>query len=144
MTFVTTSILAGILIGVVVLAYVKNKCSAEDKLYEYTLEDSRHHPHALNNGGIISGGGLDEHDTLVPRSDSGGFNSHKPDSIAALNNPPPQDFQDPYHIKRQSMIKSQECIRDLPDLPSELPDPCDVANGNAFHYYDKMPLETTM
>ena len=33
--------IAGILIGVVVLAYVKNKCSAEDKLYEYTLDDTR-------------------------------------------------------------------------------------------------------
>ena len=32
--------IAGILIGVVVLAYVKNKCSAEDKLYEYTLDDT--------------------------------------------------------------------------------------------------------
>ena len=33
--------IAGILIGVIVLAYVKNKCSAEDKLYEYTLDDTR-------------------------------------------------------------------------------------------------------
>ena len=32
--------IAGILIGVIVLAYVKNKCSAEDKLYEYTLDDT--------------------------------------------------------------------------------------------------------
>ena len=70
------------------------------------------------------------------RSDSGGFKSHKPDSVAALNPaasvtaaPPSvashQDYKDEpiYYNKRQSMIKSQECIQDMPDLPSELPDP---------------------
>ena len=70
------------------------------------------------------------------RSDSGGFKSHKPDSVAALNPaasataaPPSvashQDYKDEpiYYNKRQSMVKSQECIQDMPDLPSELPDP---------------------
>ena len=140
--------IAGILIGVVVLAYVKSKCSAEDKYYEYNLEE-----HPLN-GGLRS---HDEHDSLVHRSDSGGFKSHKPETITALNNSQmalttnpqdtvPYEFQDePYHIKRQSMIKSQECIADMPDLPSELPDPSDVVNGNTYGLYSNtMPLETQM
>jgi hypothetical protein len=49
------------------------------------------------------------------------------------------------------MIKSQECIQDMPDLPSELPDPngsfsrLDAANGNNIYgYHSSMPLETTM
>ena len=45
------------------------------------------------------------------------------------------------------MIKSQECIQDMPDLPSELPDPngLDAANGNNIYgYHSTMPLETTM
>ena len=57
-------------------------------------------------------------------------------------------FQDEpiYYNKRQSMIKSQECIQDMPDLPSELPDPgLDAANGNTIYgYHSTMPLETTM
>ena len=95
---------------------------------------------------------------LIHRSDSGGFKSHKLDSIAALNPaasgvvnsaPAPHDFQDEpiYYNKRQSMIKSQECIQDMPDLPSELPDPngLDAANGNNIYgYHSTMPLETTM
>ena len=44
------------------------------------------------------------------------------------------------------MIKSQECIQDMPDLPSELPDPgLDVVNGNTIYgYHSTLPLETTM
>merc|ERR1739844_556932 len=89
--------IAGILIGVIVLAYVKNKCSAEDKLYEYTLDDTHqhHHQYPINNGTVLSSS--DERENLVHRSDSGGFKSHKPDSIAALNPnaaPAPRDFQD--------------------------------------------------
>ena len=55
------------------------------------------------------------------------------------------DVDEPYHIKRQSMIKSQECIRDMPDLPPDLHDP-DVINGNAYGHIimSKVPLETTM
>jgi len=155
--------IAGILIGVIVLAYVKNKCSAEDKLYEYTLDDTHqhhHHQYPINNGTVLSSS--DEHENLVHRSDSGGFKSHKPDTIAALNPgassgipagsaagaPAPRDFQDEpiYYNKRQSMIKSQECIQDMPDLPSELPDPgLDVVNGNTIYgYHSTLPLETTM
>ena len=99
---------------------------------------------------------------LIHRSDSGGFKSHKLDSVAALNPaasgavnsaPAPHDFQDEpiYYNKRQSMIKSQECIQDMPDLPSELPDPngsfsrLDAANSNNIYgYHSSMPLETTM
>ena len=130
--------IGGILIGVVILAFVRNRCNAEDKLYEYTLDD---YPNNQANGGVPHPDSIEHASLIVPRSDSGGFKSHKPDSIAALN--PPSDYQDqePYHYKRQSMIKSQECIRDMPDLPSELPDPSDVANGNAYRYGT---LETTM
>ena len=46
-----------------------------------------------------------------------------------------------YHLKRQSMIKSQDCIKEMPDLPPDLHDP-DVINGNAA--YSKLPLETMM
>lgn len=162
--------IAGILIGVIVLAYVKNKCSAEDKLYEYTLDDThQHHQYNQSNGTVLQSS--DERENLVHRtnsgnlihrSDSGGFKSHKLDSVAALNPaasgavnsaPAPHDFQDEpiYYNKRQSMIKSQECIQDMPDLPSELPDPngsfsrLDAANGNNIYgYHSTMPLETTM
>jgi len=155
--------IAGILIGVVVLAYVGNKCSAEDKLYEYTLDDTHQLHHQYPNGTVLSSS--DEHENLVHRSnsgnlvhrsDSGGFKSHKPDSIAALNPAGSAvaapaatlDFQDEpiYYNKRQSMIKSQECIQDMPDLPSELPDPgLDAANGNTIYgYHSNLPLETTM
>ena len=121
------------------------RCSAEDKLYEYTLEDNNHH---MSNG-RLSNADHQEHDSLMPRSDSGGFRSHKPDSIVALKQ---DNFDDePYHIKRQSMIKSQDCIRDLPDLPQDLHDP-DVINGNSTYgnvqygvnTIGKVPLETTM
>lgn len=126
--------IAGILIGVIVLAYVKNRCSAEDKYYEYTLDDHHHH-----HNGSASSVPLNLEERQVSRSDSGGFTKNKPE-IVALN--PPNEYTDePYLIKRQSMIKSQECIQDMPDLPSELPDPCDVANGNAYRYGT---LETTM
>ena len=117
-------------------------------------ENLVHNVHRTNSGNIIH------------RSDSGGFKSHKPDSVAALNPaagmnpgsnsgasgsapaPAPHDFQDEpiYYNKRQSMIKSQECIQDMPDLPSGLPDPgLDAANGNTIYgYHSSFPLETNM
>ena len=132
-----------------ILAYVKNRCSAEDKYYEYNLDEPR-------NTQLFGGEprntqlhpSMDERDCLVvQRSDSGGFKSHKPETIVALNNSQHNLMENdtPYNIKRQSMIKSQECIADMPDLPSELPDPSDVVNGNAhFSGYHTLPLETTM
>ena len=88
----------------------------------------------------------DEVANLMPRSDSGGFRSHKPDSVVAVQNQsdqvPHSQLQTDYIHKRQSMIHSQECIRDMPDIPPDLHDPQDTLNGNAA--YSKLPLETMM
>ena len=94
-----------------------------------------------------------ERDNLIlARSDSGGFRSHKPESVVAVQNncqllDQPELQSSPnidYHFKRQSMIKSQEFIKEMPDLPNDLQDP-DVINGNAaYSTFSKVPLETMM
>lgn len=90
---------------------------------------------------------------ILARSDSGGFRSHKPESVVAVQNnchqlQPELQSSSPnidYHFKRQSMIKSQEFIKEMPDLPNDLQDP-DVINGNAAYstFSSKVPLETMM
>ncbi len=42
----------GILIGVVAVAFFRSQCVAEEKLYEYSVDD----PNASGNGGIVGGG----------------------------------------------------------------------------------------
>ena len=143
---------SGVLAGVVIVAYVRNRCFPEDKLYEYTLDEP---PQPHSNGGPNY-----ERDNLLPHSDSGGFVSFKPE-VKAVNNHP-QNHQNhskteaaevPYHIKRQSMVKSQEALAsmpEMPDIPDGLPNPDDVMNGNAHGYATAgrskmaLPLETTM
>ena len=84
---------------------------------------------------------------ILARSDSGGFRSHKPESVVAVQSQQVLESASPnidYHFKRQSMIKSQEFIKEMPDLPNDLQDP-DVINGNAaYSSFSKVPLETMM
>ena len=129
--------------GVVIVAYVRNKCFPEDKLYEYTLDDPPA-PHV--NGGTT----MIERENLLPHSVSGGFVSYKPE-VKAVNSRGGVSNEVPYHIKRQSMVKSQEALQNMPEIPSlpdGLPDPDDVMNGNLAYasstYNSKLPLETTM
>ena len=136
--------------GVVIVAYVRNRCFPEDKLYEYTLDEP---PAPHSNGGPTY-----ERENLLPHSDSGGFVSFKPEVKAVNNHSNHQNHsraetEVPYHIKRQSMVKSQEALAsmpEMPDIPDGLPNPDDVMNGNAHGYAapgrSKMalPLETTM
>ena len=125
----------------VIVAYVRNKCFPEDKLYEYTLDE----PQTTHmNGGNTT---LLERENLLPHSDSGGFVSYKPEVKALSRSEQPEV---PYHIKRQSMVKSQEALQampEIPNLPENLPDPDDIMNGNAGYMStgrSKLPLETTM
>ena len=150
--FMTFALFSGVLAGVVIVAYVRNKCFPEDKLYEYTLDEP---PAPHQNGGTT----MLERENLLPHSDSGGFVSYKPE-VKAVNHHhrAPEDV--PYHIKRQSMVKSQEALQTMPEIPSlpeGLPDPDDVMNGNLVYAASaasstmssgrnskQLPLETTM
>ena len=166
--------LSGILVGVVVITWLKNKCFPEEKYYEYTLEhetttnnSSPNDSKRMNNGGnstmmvtvnpdIRTGfynrdnNHIDQEreNLILARSDSGGFRSHKPESVVAVQSQQVLESASPnidYHFKRQSMIKSQEFIKEMPDLPNDLQDP-DVINGNAAYstFSSKVPLETMM
>jgi len=149
--------IAGVLAGVVIVAYVRNKCFPEDKLYEYTLDEP---PAPHQNGGTT----MLERENLLPHSDSGGFVSYKPE-VKAVNHHHHRGGASgteevPYHIKRQSMVKSQEALQTMPEIPSlpeGLPDPDDVMNGNLVYAASaasstmssgrnskQLPLETTM
>merc|ERR1719429_313876 len=122
--------IAGVLLGVVVITWLKNKCFPEDKYYEYTLDDPNssmtNSSSRRMNGSLMNNTSSDEVANLMPRSDSGGFRSHKPDSVVAVQNQsdqvPHSQLQTDYIHKRQSMIHSQECIRDMPDIPPDLHD----------------------
>ena len=148
---------SGVLAGVVIVAYVRNKCFPEDKLYEYTLDEP---PAPHQNGGTT----MLERENLLPHSDSGGFVSYKPE-VKAVNHHHHRGGASgteevPYHIKRQSMVKSQEALQTMPEIPSlpeGLPDPDDVMNGNLVYAASaasstmssgrnskQLPLETTM
>ena len=148
---------SGVLAGVVIVAYVRNKCFPEDKLYEYTLDEP---PAPHQNGGTT----MFERENLLPHSDSGGFVSYKPE-VKAVNHHHHRGGASgteevPYHIKRQSMVKSQEALQTMPEIPSlpeGLPDPDDVMNGNLVYAASaasstmssgrnskQLPLETTM
>ena len=126
-------LILGVLLGFIMVAGFKNnKCNGKDKLYEYRVnEPPRDQSFEADESNAAS--------AFMPRSDSGGFRSHKPESVAALN--PDHDFRG---NKRQSMIKSQECIKEMPDLPSDLPPLQDQFMSNGAFYGSKMPLETTM
>ena len=149
--------------GVVVITWLKNKCFPEEKYYEYTLEhetntnnsspnDSKRN---MSNGGnstmTVTMNHMDHQERenlILARSDSGGFRSHKPESVVAVQSQQVLESASPnidYHFKRQSMIKSQEFIKEMPDLPNDLQDP-DVINGNAAYstFSSKVPLETMM
>lgn len=121
----------GILIGVVVVAWVRNQCLAEDKLYEYSLDD---HPPPIHqsesqNGYLANSAAEGQSLLLFPRSDSGGFSQPTPPPVVAVVS----GTQSEATLRRHSMIKSQDEL---------LTDDLDAINGNPPKLYG--PLETQM
>lgn len=82
----------GILIGIVSVAWFRNQCSSEDKFYSYNVDDDHINSstsHPLNHSVPMTNGdiSLGPDAALISHSDSGGFNSFKQNSVAAVNSP---------------------------------------------------------
>lgn len=115
----------GILIGIVAVAWFRNQCSPEDKYYSYSVDET---PPPIHTG--AKHGELQRHDSsLLSNSDSGGFNSHKYDSVVAVSP----------NARRDSVVQPGDLSTDVIRCDDQL-------NGNV-HYMPANgggPLETMM
>ncbi|XP_040563480.1 uncharacterized protein [Lepeophtheirus salmonis] len=113
----------GIMIGVVAVAWLRNQCSSEEKLYEFGVDDPSTPlpplPPPKSGGSFNGGAGMEGHcgTHLLSRQDSGGFNSRGFNSGVNQTNAAHNGFID----KRQTVLHShgENVISELVSEPLE-------------------------
>jgi GTPase SAR1 family protein len=136
----------GILIGIVAVAWFRNQCSPEDKYYSYSLDHDRTGSGngvagvglaPMANGGVETtpNGDISMHrqdSSLLSHSDSGGFNSHKYDSVVAVSARDPSSAH--LHSSQNELLQT-DIVRAHEDQ----------RNGNVvYEGSNGCPLETMM
>lgn len=108
--------IASVFIAIFLVGYVKNKCMPESKLYEYNIDEETPTNSPSNKEDLNRDTSTMSNAPLLPRTDSGGFNSHRPDSVVAVNRRPlpvlPQQEskkiqQQPRSAPRDSLVTLQ-------------------------------------
>eukprot|EP00095_Tigriopus_kingsejongensis_P005722 maker-scaffold616_size123561-snap-gene-0.19 protein:Tk05722 transcript:maker-scaffold616_size123561-snap-gene-0.19-mRNA-1 annotation:"aig1 family" len=118
----------GILIGIIAVAWFRNQCSPEDKYYNYSIDETPL-PNSIHHNSAKNGDLQRQDSSLLSHSDSGGFNSHKYDSVVAVSP----------NARRDSVVQPGDLSTDVVRRDDQL-------NGN-IHYMSNGvdgPLETMM
>ncbi len=162
----------GILIGIVAVAFFRSHCVPEEKMYEYSVEENGvaggtggGPGSASGSGGAVNpfnatalsavgshdasgmpNGDLGQESSLLSHSDSGGFTSHKADSVVAVAAGGVGAAGAASTLnRRESMMYATESDPMVPDLYGRADD---KRNGNLYGYGGGagggQPLETMM